>query len=320
MNKNSTMLMAALLLVAATPLATARGTPGAKTRAQAAYATDQHRVAKPKLSIRQRLRRMIQPVSLERVAAKDAISWWSRTTGIPVVIDWQTLEDGGIDPQQPISLWLRRVPAGQVLSLITRQFQQPGDPLMMQSTAWYVELITKTQANQRTEVRVYDVADLLHKAPRFNHAPEFNLGDVLGRSGNNGSGGSSGSAFAIDDPDEPERKTRRDRAEDLAQLVRYTIEPDIWIHNGGQYASITVFRTQLVVNAPRYVHEQIGIPTARLRSGRLSRGAASTGNRSATTRVSTTSSAVRQKSYRAASYTPRRYGHVAGVAKSFDRR
>jgi len=48
--------------------------------------------------------------------------------------------------------------------------------------------------------------------------------------------------------------------------IRETIEPEIWQQLGGQHASIKFFNGRLIVKAPRYVHEQIGIPAAGGRS------------------------------------------------------
>ena len=51
--------------------------------------------------------------------------------------------------------------------------------------------------------------------------------------------------------------TRAERAEELLTLIRDTIYPDLWRENGGT-ASIRMFRENLVVTAPRMVHEAIG--------------------------------------------------------------
>ncbi len=51
--------------------------------------------------------------------------------------------------------------------------------------------------------------------------------------------------------------TRAERAEELLSLIRETIYPDVWRDNGGT-ASIRMWRDNLVVTAPRNVHEAIG--------------------------------------------------------------
>jgi hypothetical protein len=47
-------------------------------------------------------------------------------------------------------------------------------------------------------------------------------------------------------------------AYDIAQLIRDTIEPDIWLENGGQYGTIRYYDGRLIVSAAPFVQRQIG--------------------------------------------------------------
>jgi hypothetical protein len=117
---------------------------------------------------------------------------------------------------------------------------------------------------------VYDVSDIVMRLPNFTNAPSFDLNEALsntssGGSGNSGGGGggSSGGIFTDDNEDdgEDEDSTKAERGESIAELIRETIEPDIWQENGGAYASVRFYDGRLIVNAPMYVHRQIGMPT-----------------------------------------------------------
>jgi hypothetical protein len=55
--------------------------------------------------------------------------------------------------------------------------------------------------------------------------------------------------------------TKNESGQSIAEMIRNTIEPDIWQENGGLYASARYYDGRLIVNAPLYVHRQIGIPT-----------------------------------------------------------
>ncbi len=249
------------------------------------------------------MRSMIEGVDLQDMPARDALEWWSSRTDISVVVNWRGLQDVGVDPDAPVNLRLIRAPANKVLDMVLKQMGG-YEPLMYEINAGYIEVLTRAQLNRRTEVRLYDVGDLLIAIPRFDQAPKLDLEAALegnnsggsgsggrggggsGRSG--GSGGGGGGIFVTNDEDDEEEETRADRADGLAQLIRDSIEPEIWFANGGEFASIRYFNNYLVVNAPRYVHEQIGVPSVTTR------------------RTSSRSSAARSTSYRARSYVPSR--------------
>lgn len=222
-------------------------------------------------SIGRKLGDLIERVEFDANEAKEAFQWWSLTSDIPLVIDWNGLELEAIDRTAPIILRLRNLPAGQVLALLIRQIEVPGVELIIQSTPWYMEVMTKTQANRQTVIRVYDVRDLLCAVPNFTNPPDFDLNEALSNTSSGGSGGgrgggrggSSGRLFgdSASDDDAQDLTTRAERVEELVQLIRDSIEPDIWQLNGGEYASIRYLQGRLIVNAPQYVHDQIGVPT-----------------------------------------------------------
>jgi hypothetical protein len=49
------------------------------------------------------------------------------------------------------------------------------------------------------------------------------------------------------------------KAKELVDLIRETVVPSIWVENGGK-ATIRFFSGNLIVTAPRSVHEAIGGP------------------------------------------------------------
>ena len=116
---------------------------------------------------------------------------------------------------------------------------------------------------------VYDVRDLLVQVPQFTNAPSFDLREALsntssGGGGSGGGGGEGSGLFADDDADQDAPPlTRAEREEQLAQLVRDVIEPDLWQANGGEHSRLFIRNGLMIVRAPRYVHQQIGRPVYR---------------------------------------------------------
>lgn len=208
-------------------------------------------------SLDNKLGDIIDPVRIDNATAREAFSWWSQTTGIPLVIDWSLLERAGVMPDTPIHLSLNDVPAGQVLSLIMQQASLDHS-LIFEKTPWYIRILTKDQANKELVLRMYDVGDMVHETRLSSRPPRFDLNSVLNSSNAGRNANSSRSIFEQADAVEGPAPSNEARGEEIARLIRDTVEPQIWRENGGEAASCRYFKGRLIVNAPLYVHAQIG--------------------------------------------------------------
>jgi len=220
--------------------------------------------------IAERMGDLIGPINLDDVPAKRAFEWWSKSANVPLVMNWDKLAREGIDPDARIKLNLNSVPAKKVLKLLVQQMSETS--MVIETTEWYVRVMTKGEANLSPVTRVYDIGDLMHDVQPVGNAPRFDLGSALsntnsggGGSGTSGqsSGGSSGNSQSIfEKTDSKENRTMRtetERSDEIAKMITETIEPEIWASAGGT-ATIKYFRGRLIVHAPIYVHEQIGMP------------------------------------------------------------
>ena len=205
-----------------------------------------------------RLNSVIGPVDLDGVPAREAFTWWSRTTGVQLVINWNAMANEGIDPDTPIRLKVDRIGATTALELLLEQTAQDQQPLIHEVKPWYVRIMTRLAALRHPVTKVYYIGDLLIRIPNFNDAPSLGVSSSLGGDGDGGGSGNDNDNGNGDDDDDDERLSSADSAEQIAQLIRDTIEPDIWIANGGEFASITYFQQRLVVRAPMFVQRQIG--------------------------------------------------------------
>lgn len=217
---------------------------------------------------RQLMRATMTAVDFDAMPARLALEVWANQTQVPLVVNWKALELAGVDPATPVSLTLNKVPADVVLRLLVAQMQPADgldeDRLLVDVDQWFVRVMTKREVLRRSTTKVYFIGDLLMQTPHFTNAPGFDLNDALSNTssgGSNGGGGQERGLFDTDDQaDEPRAPTKQQRAEQIMDLIRDTIEPDIWRANGGQYASMRYLRGMLVVKAPAFVHQQIGVP------------------------------------------------------------
>ena len=192
------------------------------------------------------IKRGLPNVDLDRVGLADVIDFLRDTTQLNVVVQWRTLEVEGIGRDTPVTLQARGVTAGRLLQLV---LDAAGDGLTYYVDEGVVTVTTRAAADRVLITRTYDVRDLLLVVPNFP-APDVGFGVANG--GRGGAGGNGGNNDFGNDA-----ATRAERAEQLLDLIRRTIRPEIWRENGGP-ASIRHFRGSLVVTAPPSVHAALG--------------------------------------------------------------
>jgi hypothetical protein len=198
----------------------------------------------------------IDKVDIQNATTKEAFKWWSDTTGVKILIDWDAMAAEGVTPTAPVNLELREVPAGVVLGLIMQK-ASPDTDLIYQVTPWYVQIMTKKQANKFNVLKVYEVGDLVHDAS-VGPAPGVGL---MAWSPRSVPGVSAYGPTVVGTVDVKQSwagaKSNQGMGEELADVIKSQIEPEVWQDKGGK-ATIRFFRGTLVVSAPEYVHAQIG--------------------------------------------------------------
>ena len=216
------------------------------------------------LDVRLLISRRIGQMTLDRVPAKQAFDDWSRVTGVPMVIDWRALGADGIDPSQPITLKLHNLPASLVLDLMMREAAgaTPGSSLVADANPYFVQVMTKTQANRQPVVRIYPVMDLVFVPFAVHHPPQFDLHSVLAQQNNTTNANGSG-LFANQQNKTPQhdadarKKTLQKQIEKLQTTIRNTVEPKAWQAKGGKIAAMVYHEGLLIVRAPRYMQREV---------------------------------------------------------------
>ncbi|MGA0172068.1 MAG: hypothetical protein ACO3NL_00305 [Phycisphaerales bacterium] len=229
--------------------------------------------------------------------AKDAFEYLKTVLGVPMVVRYDSDRNAtsGIDPDAPITLEVTQMQALEVLQLMLQQVEDL-ESCTWQLRDGYIEVGTKERlsAPAARELRMYPVRDLLFEVPYFDNAPDFNLNSSIqqggagqggggggsggggfggggggggfgggggggfgGGGGGGGSGGGGGGIFG-DPGDDPERKSTEEKVQDLIDVIIETVEPDAWVDNGGDAATIRFYQDVLIIRAPDYIQRQIG--------------------------------------------------------------
>lgn len=253
-----------LLIVTAGLLGAALISPGHNAASAAAAAA----AAPGKGVSRASLARTLPELKFDGVAFSEAIDFLRDITAANLTVNWRALEGAGVTKDTVVNLKVRGVTLRKALSLLLAEAGGADGAITYTVEEGVIEITTNELADRKLTTRVYPVGDLLIDIPNFV-GPSIDLqsstsGSSGGRGGGGGSssqglfGGAGGGGNGADRGEGNEsKKTRDERGQELIDLIRETIYPDIWRENGGT-ASIRMYRDNLVVTAPAKVHEAIG--------------------------------------------------------------
>ncbi len=163
----------------------------------------------------------------------------------------------GLDKETRITLSVRNE---TVLSLLERVLERASNQL--DAATWQftpaggVQIGPKSRLNRAAAVKIYDIQDLTFVVPDFVDVPELDLDTVLQQASQRGGGGGGGGLF-----NDPNMQALGEREEASAQrivdILLQTVEPEQWIQNGGDGASVQFLHGNLIIRAPDYIHRQI---------------------------------------------------------------
>jgi hypothetical protein len=236
------------------------------------HLADAHRAgsgADPRLAVLQALLFGDLTVALEKTPARDVFKSLGSELGITIIGRYSDDRLGyGIDPQTPITFFGDQLLPLDVLESVLEQCSI-DEECTWQTRKGYLEVGTKERLSVpgAREIRLYPVDELIFEVPQFTDAPSLRLGHALRGAYGGYRGRYGGATFERGGYGGPRRYSRQNhgggarnqgRIDSLIELVTETIEPEAWKRHGGQWATIRYHDGALIVNAPPYIHRQIG--------------------------------------------------------------
>jgi hypothetical protein len=232
--------------------------PAAPAPAKDAAVSESH------MSGKHALDRPMPELKFNATPLSDVIDFLADTTNANFSVDWKALDAAHVAKDAPVTLRLSgKVPLHKVLDLILKQ--AAGDAVLTYHVDAGVIEITSQEADDKVMIsRVYPIQDLLFRPTDYTDAPDLSLqtasqGQSGGGGGGGGGGGSSGQSLfqgsgSSGSGQQTATATQKDRADEIIKLITDTVKPELWQVNGGT-ATIQFFRGNLIVNAPRAIHE-----------------------------------------------------------------
>lgn len=204
---------------------------------------------------RETLMKMQRRITIDFTDARleDVMTFVKEVTGAELEPVWTSGNTIGMDKEKRITLSVKNQPALLALEKILAKAQDDFQQNTWQMSEYgAMEIGPKDALNKSRRVEIYDINDLLHVIPRYADVPELDLTTVLQQ----GEGGGQ-SPFEENEENTDPPRTRAERTQDVIDLLITLVEPDQWIDNGGEAASVRAWNGQLIVRAPDYVHRQI---------------------------------------------------------------
>lgn len=209
-------------------------------------------------------------IKFEQQRLEDVMKYLVDFTGADIEVMWRDDQNAeGLDPEQTLTLDVKGVSCLTLLEKVLDKAQTEDQENTWQISKYgAIQVGPKSRLNKFKRTEIYDINDLLVELPRYAEVPAIDLQSVL----QSGQGGSGQSPFKDDnDNKEQEHKTLKEKTDEVVNLIQKIVEPQQWVDNGGDAATVDQFRGTLIVTAPDYIHRQINgypwFPSSRTTSG-----------------------------------------------------
>jgi hypothetical protein len=174
----------------------------------------------------------------------DVTDFLAHTKRLNIHVNWRALEAVGITEDTPITLKLRGVSLGRLLTVITEDLSAgkgPVDSVYWLVSEGVVEITTGHVLNQTLTRRMVDIADMLVIVPNFV-SPRVDLSISQGAPGE-GQGLFGEDPDTEDDPAAQREATR----EAVIDMIKNTIPDELWQDGGGK-GSIKIVGKRLIIS------------------------------------------------------------------------
>jgi hypothetical protein len=200
----------------------------------------------------------------------DVVTHLERASGVDLRPVWRDDRTDGLNPDALVTLDIRGATLLEAIERVLERADEAATWASISGSTWQrlpdrsIEIGPKAALNRRASVVLYDIRDLAFEAPNFIETPAIDLQQSLQQAQG---GGSAGIPFEQESGELTLPTTQVERAEEIAALVREFVETEQWADNGGTGATMRLWRGQLVVRAPEYIHRQLRQDVARRLSG-----------------------------------------------------
>jgi len=188
-------------------------------------------------------------VDFNSVPFEDVVSYLRSKTGQNFYVNWGALDKSGITKDQEITLKLKNVSYATILDFIIKDVSGTLDKF--EKAYWLVDegivtITTGNSLNTETEVKVFDVAHLLHVVANFK-GPRISSSSASVPSVEASSDIFEDSGSDSDEKEKSPAEKREELKQSIINILTYAIGEDMWKEGGGK-GFMTFFQKKLVIS------------------------------------------------------------------------
>lgn len=186
-------------------------------------------------------------------------------------IDWDDLNNNGVERDKPVSIKLKDVTFRTALKELLSQVGGET-PLAFTIGEGLIRIATKEKLDRDKFILVYDIRDLLVNVPRFV-GPEVDLQQQQQLGGQGGGGGGQGifgggQGGQNNQGEQGQEGANQGLIDQIMDIIRQTVEPDSWRESGGGNGALRELNGQLIVYNTSDAQRQVSNLLAQLRETR----------------------------------------------------
>ena len=194
------------------------------------------------------LAKTVPEVTFKAAPLSEVIDFLRDLTGANFLVDWRAFEAAGIESKTPVTIQLRDVPAATVLSSALQSAGGGTVVLSYRLQNNIVHVSTTESIALETEIRLYNVRDLLVEAMRFHRSFHHAATSAVPTTRPESQG-----VYA----QAPGAWTEEELSATLQSLIRGTVDPDTWQDNGGRTGACHYWAGKLLIVQTPENHDQI---------------------------------------------------------------
>ncbi len=200
---------------------------------------------------------------------EQALDYFAQMTTLDMDIDWDSLEEIGIDRETTVSLNLKKANARTVLERLLDKVST--DPVTQADWAvmdGMIQIANEDRIRRHTVLEIYDIRDLVFEVPDYEESPTIDLQSVL-QSSRGGSGGQS--PFTNTQQQNQDRDNRiplEERIDRIKEIIVANVDEESWPEGGGTTGAMYDLNGNLIIRNTPKNHREIRSLLGKLRESK----------------------------------------------------
>jgi general secretion pathway protein D len=202
------------------------------------------------------------PASFADNTLEDVLDFIRTVANINMDVNWESLQNIGIERDTLVTLNLQPLPAKIVLDRVLEKVS----PDSFSRANWAVNdgilvVASEEALRKNTFIEIYDIRDLLFQIPNYREVPQLNLNSVIRQ----GQGGGGGGIFQQATNEAGEGLTAEELLAQITDIIQTNVDFDGWQENGGDTGRIQALNDNLIITNTARNHQQISSLLRKLR-------------------------------------------------------